>query len=303
LFIFTYAIGYGLFNILRLGENFHMLFLRNQDYVYSLGHILERPFDPLLPFLDRILEYFWIMGPSALAFLVVLGILLGMRNKRKETLIVLVWAFLPILAVAEYSKVMTARYIFFSVPFVFILAALSFWENRESFSKYLKALLIIFVIHALLLDWQLLTNPQAANLPRSERSGYLEEWTAGHGIKEVAEFIREEQRSNPEEKILVGTEGYFGTLPDALQAYLADTPEVTVIGVGQPIKDIPKQLLESKAFGNKTYLVVNSSRFEGSLEEDNLELLAVYAKAVKPDGHRESLLFFEVKSLTNEPDL
>ncbi|MFV1917698.1 MAG: hypothetical protein ACC618_04440, partial [Patescibacteria group bacterium] len=89
---------------------------------------------------------------------------------------------------------------------------------------------------------------------------------------------------------------------DALQAYLNDLPEITVIGVGQPIRDVPVQLVESKQAGNKTYLVVNSTRFLGDAEELGLELSAVYPKAFRPDGSRESLYLFKVteKALESE---
>jgi len=161
--------------------------------------------------------------------------------------------------------------------------------------------MIVFVLHSLYLDYQYLTDPQSANLPRSERSGYLEEWTSGYGIKEVSEYVREEHWLNPDQKFVVGTEGYFGTLPDGLQMYLNDVPEIIVIGVGLSLKDAPESLKESKLAGNKTYLVVNSSRFLGDLETSDLELLATYGKAVRPDGSREALLLFEVtdKSLKN----
>ena len=52
--IVTAGIGYGMYNILRLGTNFHMIASRNLDYVWPLSHILSNPFDPLNPFLIQI---------------------------------------------------------------------------------------------------------------------------------------------------------------------------------------------------------------------------------------------------------
>jgi 4-amino-4-deoxy-L-arabinose transferase-like glycosyltransferase len=295
LFTFTYAIGYGMYNILRLGENFHMIGLRNKDYVYSLSHLLQSPFDPLRPYLDRSLEYFWILGPAVLIVLIIIGFYIGLKEKRKETLVVIAWGILPILAVAEFSKTMTARYIYFSVPYFFVLASLVFLKEKFSLMKLMKVVFIVFVMHALFVDSQLLTKPQNANLPRSERSGYLEEWTAGYGIKEVSDFIKNEYMKNSSQKIVVGTEGFFGTLPDGLQFYLNDYRDITVIGVGQPIKDLPQSLTDSRKAGNKTYLVINSTRFLSDAETQNLKLLSSYDKAMRPDGSKESLLFFELK--------
>jgi len=295
LFTFTYVIGYGIYNILRLGENFHMIGLRNKDYVYSLSHLLQSPFDPLRPYLDRSLEYFWILGPGLLVILIIIGIYVGLKEMRKETLVLLAWGVLPLLAVAEFSKTMTARYIYFAVPYFFVLASLVFLNEKFLSVKLIKVVFVVFVVHALLNDFQLVTNPQSVRLPRSERSGYLEEWTAGYGIKEVADFIKNEYMRNSSQKIVVGTEGYFGTLPDGLQAYLNDLRDITVIGVGLPISELPKSLVESRVAGNTTYLVINSTRFLGNEESLGLKLIALYEKAQRPDGSKESLLFFELK--------
>ena len=150
-------------------------------------------------------------------------------------------------------------------------------------------LLALFVMHALWFDSLLLTNPEAAPLPRSERSGYLEEWTAGTGIKEVSEYILAEHAKNPNQSIVVGTEGYFGTLPDALQAYLQNVPNVTVIGIGLGIKEVPVQLQEAVAAGSQAYLVANSSRllFPKDFSEYGLEIVGQYKKADRPDNTKE----------------
>ena len=309
-----------MYNILRLGTNFQMIAIRNKDYVFPIIRMLQSPFDPLIPHSKDILNYFWLMGPSVLVLLMLVGIYLGWKLFRKETFILLAWGILPILAVAEFSKTMTARYIYFSLPYLFVLSALAFsFIIKEKvtgaklihpsggflflLSPLVRILFIAFVIHAIVLDYQLLANPQSANLPRSERSGYLEEWTSGYGIKEVSEIIRQEYHQNPDQKIIVGTEGYFGTLPNGLQIYLNDVPEITVVGVGIEIEELPKSLAESRDAGNKTYLVINSSRLLADPEDLDLNLVAVYPKAFRKPGTREyntlgpreSLYLFEIR--------
>ncbi len=294
LFAFTYGIGFALQNILRLGPNFHMISLRTADYVYPLTHIFNSPFDPLKPFLIRNIEYLWIMGTPLFVILLLLGIYFGVRNHRKETLLLLAWSIIPIFISSEYSKTMTARYIYPSIPFLVVLASIAFSNIKESVHKLTYVILALFVIAAIKINVELLYKPQSMNLPRSERSGYLEEWTSGYGIKEVSEFLKNEYINNPTKKIVVGTEGYFGTLPDGLQIYLNDIPEITVIGVGQPIRKVSDSLKESKKSGNKTYLVVNSTRLLEDPAKMGLNLITSYPKATKSDGSQESLLFFEV---------
>lgn len=289
----TLLIAYGFYNILRLGPNFHMLSSRNLDYVYPTQHILESPFDPLKPFLMEVGRWFWIMGPGIFVLLVAGAISLNAKKYSRQILFLTILAFAPILASAEYAKVFTARYIFFSMPYLMILAASFMFITKRKIILY--SAFGLFIIHSLFIDYLYLTNPQKAPLPRSERSGYLEEWTSGYGIAETAEFLKEEQQVNPHEKIVIGTEGYFGTLPDGLQMYLNDRPEITVIGVGQPIRNVHESLAESKKAGNKTYLLVNNTRYLGNANLQGLKLLRMYPKAMKPDMTWESLLLFEVE--------
>lgn len=291
LWIVSLGIGYAIFNILRLGPNFHMLSSRNLDYVYPVSHIFERPFDPLIPFLHRVWEWLFILGPSILVLLIILGVVLNLKKYPREILFLFILSFAPIVASAEFAKVFTARYIFFSIPYLMILASLTLFTTRK---LIVYVLFGIFIGNSMYANYWLLTDPRLAAIPRSERSGYLEEWTAGQGIKEISEFLKKEYQRNPNQKIVVGTEGYFGTLPDGLQIYMNDRPEVTIIGVGQPIRNVHESLLESKNAGNKTYLVVNDTRLLEDPGKLNLRLVEKYEKVIKPDGSQEFLLFFEV---------
>jgi hypothetical protein len=293
----TYVIGFGLYNILRLGPEFHMLAIRNKDYVYPLTHVLESPFDPLITFLKASIVWLWKLGPGIFVLLSFAGLILNFKKYPKEVLLVTAWALLPLLVSAEYAKVFTARYILYVLPYLVVLSALVF---RSKKIKFIKVLLVVLLFHAALIDFKILGSIESAPLPRSERSGYLEEWTAGTGIKKASEFIRTQHKNNPSQKIVVGTEGYFGTLPDGLQAYLNDLPEITVIGTGLDFTEIPSSLIDSKRAGNKTFFVVNDSRMKVKPEEIGLLVLQSYPKAQRPDGSREVLLLMEVGDLPSD---
>lgn len=305
----TYAIAFGMYNILRLGPNFHLIGMRNQDYVLPVSHLWTSPWDPFLPYIDRVLEWFWQMGPSMIVVFAAGGLVWGVLNKKKEILVLSIFSLVPVLVQSMYAKAFTARYVLFSLPTALIVAASLFLMHKikgfslKSSRAVLAGGLVIFTLHALWVDYLMLTNVEAAPLPRVMRSGYLEEWTAGTGIREVGEIVREEYLKDPETKIVVGTEGFFGTLPDGLQVYLNDLPEVTVIGVGLGIVDLPSQLSESREAGNKTYLVINSSRLLGDPVEMGLTVVAAYPKAFRPEGRykeyvhygpRDTLYLFEV---------
>ncbi len=306
-----YTFAFCLYNIQRLGPNFHMLSSRTQDYVFPISHIWQNPMDPFIPHLDRALEWIWIMGPGTILFLAVGAVFLNIKSKWRETLLLLFLFLFPLSIQAMYAKVFTARYILFTLPPLYILAAGFFSTQKLYLKKAALIILGIFILQAFIYNQKLLTNPSAANLPRSERSGYLEEWTSGTGIKEASDIIKDIQTENPDKKIVVGTEGYFGTLPDGMQIYLQGTPNVLVIGTGLDFKEVPESLVESKKAGNLTYFAVNSSRLKFSdFENHNLRIVKEFKKALRPQdifefhkhGEYDTFYLFELMSETSMND-
>jgi len=298
----TYLIAFGMYNILRLGPNFDMLSSRTADYVRPVSHIWQSFFDPLMPHLKDVLVWFNSFGPLTIIPIVILAIYLGFKKYNKEILLLLVWFLVPVFIQAELALAFTARYIYFTVPYLLILSGLVVLTNVKLL-KYLGYLLIsLFIYQSLVFNYYLLTNPEKTNLSRGERSGYLEEWTAGQGIKEIADYLKNQSSITNNQQVVVGTEGYFGTLPDGLQIYVNSHPNIVVIGVGVIISETPQSLSEAVSAGNKTYLVVNKSRFRADYEELGYKLIARYPKGLRLTdsdqyakfGPQEELLFFEL---------
>lgn len=287
--------GFVMYNILRLGENFHMIGLRNYDYVFPYSRLLTSPLDPLIPHLERVLSWFEVTGPIALFILIVVGLLGNFRKYKKEVLVLLAFGVLPILVQSEYAKVFTSRYIFFTLPPLIVLGASSLMAFGKPVKIYgVYALVILFVIESLLFHISFFKSPETTDWP--EHDGYLSDWTAGTGIKEAAEIIKASRDANPEKHVVVGTEGYFGTLPDGLQIYLEKEPNITVIGVGLDIKEIPASLKESAKAGNINFLVANASRlkFARSFDEYDLKIVASWEKAEDKLGKKDVFYLFEL---------
>ncbi len=298
----TYTIAFVMYNIQRLGPNFSLLTSRTEDYILPISHIWTNTFDPLIPHLKDFVVWLQSMGPVFIIPLVLIGVYVGFKKNLKETLVLLAWVIVPVFIQAELGKTFTARYVFFVLPYLFILAGMVFLIKVKWLRVTGYGLIIFFVIQSSIFNYYLLTNPEKANLPRGERSGYLEEWTAGQGIKEVSIYLREEDAKNPRKQMVVGTEGFFGTLPDGLQLYVNDLPNIIVKGVGVVIEDVPQSLKEAVEAGNKTYLVVNKSRFKGNPEKQGYKLIQSFHKAFRLSdsrqyklyGPQEELLFFEL---------
>lgn len=290
LFGVSLGIAFVMYNfILRLGPSFHMIALRNKDYVFSFSEILKHPLTLFVSHLQEVLNWWISLLPGTLVLLVALSFFLNGKKYWREFLLLGFWVLVPLLVMSEIAKVFTARYILFTIPAFFVLAASFFLVIYQKKRKLLWPLAIACILPGFWSNYLLLTSPEKAPLPRSERSGYLEEWTSGFGIREVSEYLK-----SKDGRIIVGTEGFFGTLPDGLQIYLQGLTNITVIGVGITIIEVDSSLLDAKKAGDEVYLVVNSTRFKGDADKLGLKLIQSYPKATRPDGSSESLLFFEV---------
>ncbi len=302
LLMVIYFIAFGMYNIQRLGPNFSLLSSRTGDYVFPLSRILTNPTDPIRYNLPTTLSWLTAMGPFGLMLLAAIGIIINFKKYRKYILILGAWFLAPLLFEAEYTKSFTLRYILFLVPPLYVFAAGAFAGLAGKW-KYVTVLaFIVFIVQAGIFDWFLVTNPEKANFPSRERMGYFQEWTSGIGIKEAADYVRNVRIENPGKKIVVGTEGYFGTLPDGFTMYVQDLPNTIVVGTGLAISKVPQPLVESKLSGNLTYFIVNKSRLVADPAKLNLTLIESYPKEPRlpgtteyqQEGPQDALLFFEV---------
>lgn len=279
----TVALGYGIYNILRLGPNFHMVGSRNYDYVHPYSHIFENAFDPFVGHIKSIIKWFGEIGPVAVIIMAFSGAVVNFSKFKKEIIVLIVWAVFPLLVQAEFAKVLTTRYIFFTIPYVFVLASSILNEFKNKKHLYAVYVLIaFFAVHSFLFYIPFFNDPATASWP--EREGYMANWTAGTGIKEAAQIIK--QKRDEGVSVVVGTEGYFGTLPDGLQIYLEKEQNIVVLGVGLGLNQVPLELKAAKEAGNTVFLVANSSRlnFSKSFEEHGLKVVAEFEKAPRDEG-------------------
>lgn len=290
----TFVIALGMYSILRLGPEFHMIALRNKDYVYSLSEIITHPFDPLIPHLKDSLHFYLYLGTPLGLLLAIWGVVAGGWQHWRSKLILALWWLVPLGIESLLAKTFTARYILPSLPFAVLLMvhALEHLGQRTKNHMLVWAGLGLVIVPGLIQDIALVKSPAVVPLPRIERSGYLEQWTAGYGILEVSQQIKEYAKAGP---VIVGSEGFFGTPFSGLQMYLNDTSNVRIVGVGVWIDKVNPNLTNALK-DNQVFLVVNSSRFHiDDPQASGLKLIASYPKAQPPEGEREYLLFFKVE--------
>lgn len=297
LWVVAIIITFAIYNLLRLGPGFSGLSSRNQDYIFSPFDLAGRPLDPFIPHLRDLQDWFPKLLTIPTLLLVFLGMVLAFIKKNRIALVVLFWSLVPLLIQMAFLKTFTARYLLFSIPPLICLAGWAITQLIHNIKlKTLTASLLfimILLVPSLYFNFKLITNPESAPLPRAERRGYLEDWTAGYGLKEIAQFLIDESSNGV---VVVGTEGSFGTLPDGLQIYLdkhshrvASDNQVLVIGGAATVS----AELRRSALDHQTFFIANKTRY--SQYESNLVLLKEYSKA--KDGlisPHDSILFFKV---------
>jgi len=283
LLMVSITIAFGMYNILRLGPNFHLIAQRNQDYVNPISHLWTNPLDPFRFHVQRVGEWIGNLGPWPIYLMAFIAMVTGWKKHKRSIVVLLIWVLFPILVNSMYAKVFTTRYILFAIPYLLILAG-SFVSTKFKFDKYIvPVVLILFFATSINKNYMLATNPENAHLPQVMRSGYLEEWTSGTGIKESAKYIIDQHLQSGEE-IIVGTEGYFGTLPDGMQIYTQNYPGIVVVGVGLNFTEIPQQLIDARNSGKDVYLVANSSRLSPDFWENvlgNVEVIMEIPKGLR----------------------
>lgn len=285
----VFVISQFMYGILRLGPAFEMIGARNQDYLFTVKEVLTRPLNPLIGNLKTTVNWFWLLfSPTML-----LGLIFGFIPKRfrTSTIFLSLISLMPLVGQAAIAKVYTSRYALFAItPLIPVIAVGLHWlATRKGILIKLSsvALLLVPLIFSLLSVFA----PTKAPLSFDMHNGYLEEWTAGWGQKDIANYLID--LNSKGNKIVVFTEGYFGTLPDGLQIYTNGYPNITVVGSTPYVTVIPDGLLNTSP-SNKRFYVINKSRnhMQPSIQE-RLKLIKEYPKPIRLDGTQEVLQFYE----------
>lgn len=252
------ATGLGLagFGLLIFVPLFPSLFGRSADYTFSIPELLGGEWRYVL-FSSFPTALWWIlvyMTPLVLISALFAG---------KKGLMMIVVVFSVILPLIAVGRVLNPRYFYLVLPLLLPVASIG-WTRIMHRSSLLAWILIVpYVLHSWITIRTMAWEPNLSPLVRVDRVQYLEEWSSGHGIREVREEILNYLSQDQDRTLLVLTEGYFGSLPDGLQIFFDrwEQPErLEMRGVGQPINTITDEMM-IEAQTREVWLVVNEHRF------------------------------------------
>ncbi len=267
----AFAVGFGLYSLLRFSNLYPLLASRTAIATMSLGEVLENPFDILGTNL-------WEMTKTVVVFLTPLlfaaslgGLLWGAFKRWKPGYFLLGWFFVVFLVEALISKhwmfkTVLPRFVLTLVPPLLLGAACAVLEvakavrgakaRRTLFRAVTAGLLALVLVLPVFTDAMILARPQDAVLPYWVRFQYITDWPSGWGIKESVEFLQAEAEDRV---VTVGSnfKGLVEGLPtNALELYLSENENVELVPFRFIEEKFPERLRRAAEDG-PVYCVVN----------------------------------------------
>jgi len=245
---FASAIGYGMYNVLRLSPLYEMIAIKNATFVYPFSEWVQHPFVYLTSNVSGLSS--WLiqyLTPSYI--LLILISLITLKNYFREKLLLITYFVLPFVALALFGNLLYPRFIFFMTLFLLPLTAvgleevIKFFETKIEFHSVRLVLpyilTLIFIIYPAFISFQFAYNPLNAKIADRDSNQYINGWAAGWGVKESVSFFEDQARS---QKIYVATEGTFGLMPESMEMYLLSDKNITVKGYW-PVDIFPKEVM------------------------------------------------------------
>lgn len=279
--LLSIALGIALFSLLIFTGNIGQLFSRGSDFLFSFNEVfVQGKWQDTLSSVPTYIYYFvTYLTPSFIIF-----ILIGLFLKRNQVVThAFFWAgILYVLPIAVMGQVVYPRYLFpatlfFTLSGVFSIEAYFSTYLHSSRKLLTQMILTTFgvllvansVTSALFFIFTSTTRANETPFVSSDVTQYLTEWSSGHGLVEVSELIKQTAQTTT---VAVGTEGYFGTLPDGLVLYFhrQNVDNIYIDGIGYPVGAIPKQFALRAANFEKKWIVVNSHRMNIELPDELL---------------------------------
>jgi len=287
-FLMIVVMVFLIYNIQRLSPWMYRIQQKNSDFIVPISEALID--------LKRFgynfylaVQWFWLYLSPPIFIASLFGLIFLIKNNFWQGLYLSAWIFVPALGESFIARFFTSRYLSFLTPFFLLSAAYFFARIYRALTNIVNKKKIIIIL-LLFLIWPiyninlLLNNPEEFPFTCTDR-GYIEGWTAGYGVKETAEFLKETAQKND---VVVGTEGTFGLLSQGLEIYVAGEENIMVKGY-YPLPALPPlELLEAAQAGKKVYFLVNNTA--GDFAKGNFVLRKEYMKA----HQKGSLRFYEI---------
>ncbi len=288
LYLVIVILALGMYNIQRLSPWMYRIAQKNTEFVVPLGEAV-RDLRRVSYNLRLAGQWFWRYLTPPVFLAAILGLVLLIRKRFWQGMFLLGWILVPAVGAAFIARFFTSRYLAFLAPF-FLLAASYFFSviyrliSRRISPKVFVLFCSLFLALPVYLILQLHYSPEQFPFTSTDR-GYIAGWTAGYGVKETAEHLKQVAT---DQMVVAGTEGTFGLLSQGLEIYVNGQDNITVKGY-YPLPELPpEELQEAANEGKKVYFLVNNTA--GDFSQENLVLREEFVK----QGGEGSLRVYEI---------
>lgn len=266
--VFLFMVG-----ILKTNIWFPSLFNRSQDFSFSILEVLNGQTNHIFDNFKTITGWlsFYLTWPVLL--LSILGSLKAIKKKNTLVINLSLASLLFLLPLTILGKIITSRYF---LPLGFTLPIIASYYLSTLSKEYITLIIAAFLGLSIPNNYQFQDNYFYAQLPKEDNHQYFRDWSSGIGLESVSQFINQESL---DKKVLVLTEGTFGTLPDGLFVYQANHENfnnLEIIGVTSPNSTTYKKELKN-SHADIIYYVGNHNRINEQFRQEN-KLVASYDK-------------------------
>ena len=259
--------------VLKTSPWFPSLFSRSTDFTYKASDILSGHLSHIWPNLKTITGWlsFYLTWP--LLVFSALGAIKGFKEKNNLVINLFFASLLFFLPLTILGKIITSRYFLF---LGFTLPILASYYLSKIKTKYLLIIIATFLSITIPNNYQFQNNYFNSYLPKEDNGQYFRDWSSGIGLDHASIFINQKAQNN---KVLVLTEGTFGTLPDGLFVYqsrIGSLENLEIVGVTSPESNSYFKAIE-KSNAKEIYYIGNHNRIQDNFREKNT-VVSSYAK-------------------------
>lgn len=270
LVIISWILAQAFYYIQKLSPWMYRISQKNEFFVVPLGEIFSEPKRIFLHFRLATKWYiYYNTFPIAIAALS--GAYLMLKKNKKLALVLLAWFLGPVVGEALIARLYAPRYIVFVAPFFLLFAAYALSRLSKLHLRYASliiAILPFFHIYKATIE--------PLNYPFADEDGaYVDGWSAGQGVKEIASYLIERANAS-DQQVYIGTEGTFGLLPHGLDLYAYGTENLIIEGFWPVHPTPPAKVFEMANSGKESYFIYNNTTLDKPPE--NTQLILEYQK-------------------------
>ncbi len=227
-FYFLYAvagiIAFTIYNVQRLSPFFHFVSEKNKTFILSFDDFLKNPFGLFFHNSYTLPLYvFWEMG-FVLGVVGLLGFFFLYRADKKLFFYLGTYLCILYIGVSFFNIILYPRYLIFFPSLLLITASILLSIAKKHIVIPVSILLILSFF---LFDYPIIFDNKSIPFPQVDRGQYLESWTAGWGIKDIVEYVREKSKEKP---VVIVAEGDFGMSGDVLNVFVRKNDRIFIKG-------------------------------------------------------------------------